>query len=402
MRKEEEYQELTNDDKNLEIEKKNVNVFIRGATLTRLNVKFPTNLITLHINKTRIEDISNVNFLSLIHLEELSLYDNHIVKFTNPIPDKLTELNLSHNKINYVNFDPKNLEKLDLQNNFLKEIPDCLHETPNYININYSFNSFDDIITNRSVLVEINGKKIKPPKQDGQDLMKEFNRRVKLNNVPPPRYKPKKREQREQRILNHYKDRMKRKQNNVHETEIQSASRLAIKNLIKLQLNPTKDSISSLKKYYTSRMSILYYIFSSLFKNDFYKELDYFKKANFKYTYDYENMSSVTFVELLGLVHSYIETQEDKHDLYESLKFQIIDGIGYCQTGKVTRILGALISSSDIMKIEKTTNEKISDKAVELKKLYPDDEEKCKNELKNYMNTLNICPVEQTVWLEAF
>jgi hypothetical protein len=86
----------------------------------------------------------------------------------------------------------------------------------------------------------------------------------------------------------------------------------------------------------------------------------------------------------------------------ESLKFQITDGIEYCQTGKITRILGSLISSTDILVIEKSTNEKISDLALELKKKYSDDIETCKKELNKFMDSLKICPIEQQVWLDSF
>jgi hypothetical protein len=369
-------------------EEEELNLVIKDSTLTCFKDPLSISLISVSINKTGITDVSNINFMLLVNLEDLNLYDNHISKFTNDIPNKLTHLNLSHNKLKFINIDPKNLEKLDLQNNFLSNIPDCLVTTERYINIDYSYNSFGETITNRSVLMEVNGNRVVGDK-NVNDLILNLHDNVNYNI--------------DQRIIDHYKDKMKRRENNVHETEIQKATQLAIEKLFKINTNKlSKYVIKDIKGYYKRRKSAVDYIFS-FFKNDsFFEELDYMENSNYRYIYDYDRYYFVTFPQCLSLVYGYIKTQKDKKDLMESLKFQITDGIEYCQTGKITRILGSLISSTDILVIEKSTNEKISDLALELKKKYSDDIETCKKELNKFMDSLKICPIEQQVWLDSF
>jgi Leucine-rich repeat (LRR) protein len=83
-------------------EEEELNLVIKDSTLTCFKDPLSISLISVSINKTGITDVSNINFMLLVNLEDLNLYDNHISKFTNDIPNKLTHLNLSHNKLKFI------------------------------------------------------------------------------------------------------------------------------------------------------------------------------------------------------------------------------------------------------------------------------------------------------------
>lgn len=89
--------------------------------------------------------------------------------------------------------------------------------------------------------------------------------------------------------------------------------------------------------------------------------------------YDLNSESfNISYFEILKLVYNHINfsfNENTKKELFDILKFNIIDGLDICLHGKITRILNTLSSYSDEFNIDFSFNEKL---CIMFKKLYDD------------------------------
>lgn len=67
------------------------------------------------------------------------------------------------------------------------------------------------------------------------------------------------------------------------------------------------------------------------------------------------------------MVWEYSKNHKNKENIMENLKYQILDGINYCQVGKITRIINSLVTVTDLITYDISINQKISNKAIEIK-----------------------------------
>jgi len=89
--------------------------------------------------------------------------------------------------------------------------------------------------------------------------------------------------------------------------------------------------------------------------------------------YDLKSESfDISYFEILKLVYIHIESsfnENTKKELFNILKFNIIDGLNICLHGKITRIINTLSSYSDEFNLNLSLNERL---CIMFKKLYDD------------------------------
>ena len=394
---------LTNIENSDKLKKYDAVIFKISNSLKLTNINnfmFSKKLVKLDINTTRLNSLPNKLLESLTSLESLILYNNYFESFDYSIPIKLTYINLSHNMLTSLNIkDTKKLERVNLKCNKLTTVPNCMKNKD--IIVDYNYNNFN--IPNIQLFVNRNVKKLSDP--DGIFVN---NTTTQLDDYTT---------QLVDDLNDAYKTQIKL-DNNVHKTVIQNTVYESIKKLrkIKHEINPIEcDSIKEIIRYYKNNRCWLVNIINYLFGCSLLKELNYFRNSDYTYCLyetDINSNDTISFTELIDLIWIFIKSMPeiDKPNLMESLKFQILDGIGFCQVGKITRLVNSLISFSDIIVYKESNNDKISKEAIRIKsknkscysegsKMYITS---CITELKLYLDSLDIPNEEQIYWLDSF
>ena len=359
---------------------------------------FPLSVIRITINGTKFKNIQKELF-NLPNLEELNLFDNHIEVVDFTVPDNLSDINLSYNMVKEVNFeDTKNIERINLEYNKLTSIPECLMNKNDIIR-NFGHNDFP--FTQHIGRPRVN---IPPDVRNALDdgIVPANNREQFERIVATGRDH---REMMNQIFINNYKN-----NNNVHTGHIQDSTRRAIQNLMKLPEPVNKNYYKEMRKYYLKQegnyiKKMLYWLFNPPHVAVLYT----LTLSNYTFVPDYGSIDkAVTYGEVLERVWAYAKNHSAKKDIMENLRIQLLDGVGYCNVGKMTRIVNSLASFTDIVVYDEPKNVKLGNKISEIKKRYeklydPDSKEfadKCAEEFKTFMNDINISPEEQQVWLD--
>jgi hypothetical protein len=409
---------LTNIENSDKLEKYDVVIFKISNSLKLTNINnfmFSKKLVKLDINTTRLNSLPNKLLESLTNLESLILYNNYFESFDYSIPAKLTYINLSHNMLTSLNIkDTKKLEKVNLKCNKLTIVPNCMKNKD--IIVDYTHNNFN--IPNIQLFVNRNVKKLSDP--DGifvNNTTTELYDTMVNDDTTTELYDTTVDDTMVDDLNDAYKTQIKL-DNNVHKTVIQDTVYESIKKLrkIKDEINPVEcDSIKEIIRYYKNNTCWLVNISNYLFGRRLFKELNYFRNSDYTYCLyetDINSNDTISFTELIDLIWIFIKSMPeiDKPNLMESLRFQILDGIGFCQVGKITRLVNSLISFSDIVVYKESNNDKISKEAIRIKsknkscysegsKMYITS---CIKELKLYLDSLDIPNEEQIYWLDSF
>lgn len=373
--------------------------------LTRFDIVLPKSLIKLTVSTTKIRHFDYKLFKNLPNLEELNLFNNYLESFDYPIGNKLTCINLASNMLTGLNIpDTKILEQVNLSLNKFTTVPECF--VGKDIIVNYAYNNFESV----DIQYFIN-KNVRKP--DQEELI--FSNR---NCVPPPSYGlsapayPVPPEHTTQNLVDAYKTAI-RLNNNVHQTPIQRNTCLAINKLMELDLKvlTQEETFTTIKNYYKERRNSFTNIRKWIFGCPLIRELDYLKTSEYKFEYDWKKGYKIGYPRLFQLVLAYIQTQDPPTILgiMKSLKFQILDGIDFCQVGKITRIVGSLTSFTDIMVYERSITQIVSEEAIRIKHVHKGLGEEsedyiniCMLELKEFLNGMNMAEEEQLVWLDSF
>jgi len=408
---------LTNIENSDKLKKYDAVIFKISNSLKLTNINnfmFSKKLVKLDINTTRLNSLPNKLLESLTSLESLILYNNYFESFDYSIPIKLTYINLSHNMLTSLNIkDTKKLERVNLKCNKLTTVPNCMKNKD--IIVDYNYNNFN--IPNIQLFVNRNVKKLSDP--DGifvnntTTQLDDYTTQLDDYTTQLDDYTT----QLVDDLNDAYKTQIKL-DNNVHKTVIQNTVYESIKKLrkIKHEINPIEcDSIKEIIRYYKNNRCWLVNIINYLFGCSLLKELNYFRNSDYTYCLyetDINSNDTISFTELIDLIWIFIKSMPeiDKPNLMESLKFQILDGIGFCQVGKITRLVNSLISFSDIIVYKESNNDKISKEAIRIKsknkscysegsKMYITS---CITELKLYLDSLDIPNEEQIYWLDSF
>jgi Leucine-rich repeat (LRR) protein len=343
---------------------RSLSIISKYITYIPENYTFPKNIIDIKISKTHIKDLPLKVFERCIHLESLDLSENDLTIFNNVLPIRTTSLNLSFNAIEHLELTSRTLEFIDTSFNNLSNVPECLLLLTD-ANINITFNSFNvnDGYGN-------NNRYYFPPEEN-------MNRigLILYNNY---------------QIIN-----------NVHARPVVSRTMKIIDKLMSLNLK-TYTYSKTIRKIY--KITKLEYFFKKIYVSDStYRELDSLMKSKYKYQYDYDNDIKITYNILIKNVVAFIFTL-DEHliiNLVENFKIQIKDGIGYCNVGKVSRIVNTLLGLLDIEeKFEMPINIRLANKIEELKNKHRTNINAVITDFKIYMGNLELSPEETEIWLQ--
>ncbi len=309
------------------------------------NLILSPNLVSFTIKKTRISHLPLNLFAGLSKLETVDFSENDLTVFGQVLPDTLTSLNLSFNAIHEININIENLEFLDLQFNNLKQLPESFQNTRTIISLGH--NDF--------------------PKINVQ------NNDIYRNNYIHG--------------------------TNVHNSHITDYTKKMVSELLSLNLKTFDNIYKSIQKVYAPwfYQKIIFYF------TPFGIQLKNLLNQNYSYQYDYTigNEKTITYSEMIKNVWAFIQKIDDKNtreNLIANFKIQILDGIGYCNVGKFTRIMNVLLGHMTT-KFEKPLNEQLADKIQEIQNSETD-KTLIHDKFKNYMIDKGMAPEEIQVWLE--
>lgn len=326
--------------------------------LEELKSEISENVVSISIRRCDIVNVPPDFFESFKYLEDIDLYANMIEVVDFIVPDRVTNVILSHNRIHTINtVFPARTEYIDLYANYLKNIPESVEN----FRVNFGFNEI-------------------------------------------PEYLLRGRELRENRIRN--KD-----QTNVHNTVIAENVRKAIEFLMEESFKITKkepkyyNEILEFYDYYKRKesMNIVLKICRS---PEYYKMNELLKLyTSFEnvIVYDYDTYKECKLRDLIERVWSYAKNKfnnETRKSIIENLYLQMEDGREYCFVGKFSRVVNTLTSFVDEITNDISVNDKISNKIIELQ-----DKNITKEEIKEiitkFMDHLDLEEHEQEPWLDA-
>jgi hypothetical protein len=364
------------------------------------SLEIPETVNRISLRKCLIRKIPKDFFIKFTQLETIDLYANSIESFDFDFPDTVTTIDLSYNKVrSVVVHDIKNLEYVNLSFNFMDYFPTNLE------NIRY----------------DIDHNNIPEKLLRKQDINRAYNQAFplrfdngKLQEQPPFQWV---------HVENNNDNNgaigintgfrpgallvqdFVRLPDNVHETHIQASTRKSIKYLMEESFNiyPKEENYFDdilryrLKKKH-GRWSFIAYALDFLSSSK--RTLKYYNSFENRIVYDYTDNKYVTTSQILERIWAHAKNSELKDSIMENLFIQMDDGYNFCFVGKYTRLINTLSSFVDKVEAEIPIKTQISNKIVSLKaKNSPNDV--IFNEMKIFMDELEIPKDEQEPWLEA-
>ncbi len=342
--------------------------------MTSLNVYFPKKLKILNFSSCKLEKIPE-NIKLLDDLEELRIMDCYINSIEN-LPKNIKFLNVSYNQIKEVNYDnlSESIVEFKITHNFLTETPPKL-----WINkTDYSQNEiedkkkifiiFEDIYQN----VNLNRELERNRQQFIQNFNNIYNNPTQTNNI----------------LVNNYQT--------VHLSSINNSVSKSIKKI----LDDTKDMVKNplFKKD----------LFSKVYGNIIYRNLFYqhhliFIELNLN-DKSIHSIHKVTYGELLEKIWFLIEKHPERKNIYQRLKTEIGESIGYCFTGKINRLVNVMSGYLEGIKVGLSEEEEMQMliqsliKKLAEKKITKND---AKDELTQIFEQFNYDEKKRVSWFEA-
>ena len=342
------------------------------------DLEIPLEVFSISLRKCFIRNIPKNFFMKFKNLETIDLYANSLESFDFNIPESVTTIDLSYNKIKSIDIeDVKNLEYVNLSFNFMEYFP------LNLENIRY------DINNNNIPETFINQREIKLA--FGFNNENGINNRDNVNGFG---------------IQGENGFRNPRIKNNVHETNIQESTRKSILYLMdkSFQLYPEEPNyIEEIMEYYRKKKynfitRPIVSIFSFLEPSKIL--LKYYDSFENHIVYDYNNNKFVTNSQILERIWAHAKNSDKCDSIITNLFIQMKDGKNYCFVGKYTRLVNTLSSFVENVAAEIPIKTKISNKVVILKNKGLSNEELL-NQMKEFMDELEISEEEQEPWLDA-
>ncbi len=277
------------------------------------------------------------------------------------MPDTVTNLDLSYNKIydvSFIGFDTKNITFINLQYNFLTSVPDQIK------NIRFDV--------------------------DGNNFSEQ--RRIIRNVINPPLFQP-------------FHEPFHQPPVNVHETIIQNNTKKSIKYLLKTYetIPYNKNYIKDIKMYIAENSSFWYYFYNIDFvcKNGkFFKLLNFYNKLSNEVVYDYSKESKCKIHTLMERIWETSKNRKDINSIIENLYHQMSEGKDVCFVGRYTRIINTLSSFDENIEQDIPFSEKFSIELTKLKAKYTRNDDIIRD-IKEFVKKSSVSEEDKIVWTNA-
>ncbi len=325
--------------------------------------------MSIAIRSCKLRNVDNEFFKRFTKLETIDLFDNALESLNFFIPDTVTNLDISYNRIHdesFIGFDVGKLEHINLEYNFLSRVPDQIKN----ISFNVDGNNFSE--QRRIIKNVMNRQPFQPFYQVLQIIQdQQFER-------PPV---------------------------NVHETVVQNNTMKSIKYLLKTydKIPYNGNYLIDLKMYISENSSFWYYFYTvgSSYKNGkFFKLLDLYDTLTNQVIYDYSKESKCRIHSLLERIWETSKNKKDINSIVENLYHQMSEGKDVCFVGKYTRIINTLSSFDENIEQDIPFSEKFSIELTKLKAKYINNNDIIRD-ITEFVKNSNISEEDKTVWINA-
>lgn len=325
---------------------------------------------SIAIRSCKLRSIDNEFFKRFTKLETIDLFDNALESLNFFIPDTVTNLDISYNKIHdesFIGFNIGKLEHINLEYNFLSCVPNQIKN----IRFNVNGNNFSE--QRRIIKNVMNHQPFQPFYQAPQIIQGQQPLQHPLVNV--------------------------------HETVVQNNTMKSIKYLLKTydKIPYNKNYLVDLKMYISKNSSFWYYFYNIdvLCKNGkFFKLLNLYDAITNQVIYDYSKESKCRIHSLLERIWETSKNRKDINSIVENLYHQMSEGKYVCFVGKYTRIINTLSSFDENIEQDTPFSEKFSTELTKLKVKYTNNSDIIRD-ITEFVNNSNISEEDKTVWIEA-
>src|SRR5574343_618047 len=287
--------------------------------ITKLDI--PKNTISIVLPNKGLKNVPKDFFTKYPFIESIELQGNLLTELNFTVPQTVTFIDLSHNKLD--------------RNSIKVPIPVSL-ETINVTgNPYHNFMALENagIIEYGSVTVT-NNRITKEPEQRPRN--NQATRHIQSKQTP---------------VID------------VHRSSIQENVRKSISYILKKRKYTRNSKKEIIKKIYNKYYKNNYFERILNLNNAFWDSLTYYASFDNDIIYDYQNDLACKMIDLLNGIYSIAEETEDttRMSILESLRTQMEDGTKHCFVGKYTRVVNSLNSFDPNISIDFTSNsEKIS------------------------------------------
>lgn len=377
----------------------------------------PESIFNINIRNSDLVDATPLLSPKHTNLESLYLVYNHLGKVPENIPDNVVICDFSSNFISKLPetncFTGSRLHTVDLSMNHLTELPKWILDVPPQVTIRMDTNRFwfliySDISPNREPITSFHYE-MANRYFSSTGLHSRFQRVERLQNIndePRQNYLP--------NYVNqpYVNDTMNRNTNinktnkttaeqgqNVHNRSIQDSFSTSVQTIVALHDKlPAKSKTNPDDIVYSMRS---YYIWRSWNIAGTLMFLGYVvTQCNLV---DVVSAAGITYRALLHKMWDITRDHEHKKVMRQIIKQEIMDGMGFCFTGRITRLVNAFSGFVDGVQIRISTNEQISDAMIAvMRRCEKDSKLVPRDEAKKALDDLNIGPADQTTWLMAF
>jgi hypothetical protein len=343
---------------------------VSEKSLTQLPSKLPSRLQILVFDKNKINVLpqlpqtirivsgksNKIDFITdlshCVELETLDLYDNYIERIDNNLPSQLRVLELSFNKVKVIDYRclPLSLVSFGLSFNFLTELP-----PPQW---------------QRIMKYDHNNIEIRYRRYPGQMYKQQH---IGLTQVV-------------------YND-----PQNVHMHSVQESVNTSLKYILSYKCDDC-DYINEIKTIYLNNQTFFAKLMSLICLNKTYG-IPPFEQWCADNTI--HSIYGITFNILLQHVWSIIRNHKDRHVLEKILIDELNTSIGYCFTGRFTRIINTLCGFVEEINIGVNSKEQMQNQIVMAVKKYAGDRVAQKENVKLILKEHNVEETEWSAWLEA-
>lgn len=391
--------------------------------------KLPNDIRLVSIKYTDISDINRLFIGDYPNIETLDVSYNRIETFPRNLPNNLVSLNLSNNsiaKMPEINCLPKDITHVDITFNKFNDLPSWVADISTNIKINlfpnkYWFSSYSNISLNRKI--EDHHIKIAQRYFSGELVRKMlitrgFSTEPDFPSASPqPRkltheeYQEWRRNQRRARenLLNRYpngnnlavappvinglaaRKTTAEQAQNVHNSDIQDSFSKSVSNIMKFNAPKISNYLNQIKKYYffdgfniVSNTKFIFCVLSNCRENIMVSKC------------------GVTYNQILQKIWEISNINPHKKEIRRILRNEINDGIGYCFTGRVTRLVNSLSGFVDGIQVGYSENEQINNAVIAtIRRCEANPELKVLDEVRKVLTELNVPEERQTVWLDV-
>ena len=401
----------------------------------------PNSMTHIEINDCNIHSIDKLFSSEQDEFEFIDVSKNRLEKLNLQFPPNLISIDLSYNdltKLPETNCFPQTLQLLDLSFNKLKDLPSWIvnlneNIVANFMPNHFWFNSYQNISLNKPIydyhliMAErffdiglrrklehtrnvINNNAINDAIHDIEfrpnTIIPELEQRINnrpMFNVDQYIGQPNQLNRNNANIglivnrlhqqphIQPLRQTTAEQGQNVHNSAIQDSFSRSVKLLIENELPKNNDFFNAMWRYY---------IFDGI---NIIRNLTFLNKVKADCALnDIITRVGVTYKEVMERIWTISENHEHKYEIRTILKDEVLDGLGVCFTGRITRVVNSLCGFIDGIQIGYSVNEQISNGIIAIMRRADNEPDlNVEAEVRKYLNELNIPEEQQRPWLEA-